>query len=506
MERSLDSRRLSSVSSLQPRQILIVSAIGTVLVLGVIWWGVQQGYFLATPASDPGQTDLASTLNAEPKAPSEVRLTAAKLDAAGIVVQEAKLQNLRSTKTVAGMIEYDPARHLELTTPVDCLVLEVLVRPGESIAVGDRVAVLVSEQVGTVRDEIRRLEDDLRVKQRAFTYADEILQNVQALLPQLESSKFDLPAIEKFFTGKRLGEHREHLFVAYSKLATAQQVWNESEALATSGALAGRTVQQRKSELEIARIGAVTQVETSLFESQQARDLALADKDQSQRQLQIEQSRLRSLLGSLKIASNEEPQIGSDSSQMTVLAPQAGHLESDIVVKHQRLKAGDRILTIGDSSHVWLSAAIHERDWPASQLQPGEPLQFRLPALGDRPFTAVVRFVGTQVSAETRALPVVAEIDNKDGLLKPGMFAWVNLPVEARHETLAVPAAAITYHDNQPFVFCEIEPGYYRRQDVKLKGTGEELVEVVEGLASGQRIVVNGAFQLKSELLLEREE
>jgi len=100
----------------------------------------------------------------------------------------------------------------------------------------------------------------------------------------------------------------------------------------------------------------------------------------------------------------------------------------------------------------------------------------------------------------------VATIDNSDGRLRPGLFVRVLVPLEDVAEVLAAPAAAVVEHERKRFVFVEESTDQYRRVNVQ---TGrEELgwVEIRSGLLPGARVVIEGAFALKSELLLEREE
>jgi multidrug efflux pump subunit AcrA (membrane-fusion protein) len=86
------------------------------------------------------------------------------------------------------------------------------------------------------------------------------------------------------------------------------------------------------------------------------------------------------------------------------------------------------------------------------------------------------------------------------------MFAWALIPVDQPHESLVVPKGAITRHENQPFVFVPDGERRFRRVDVEVGLEMNERIEIVSGLAAGDTVVDGGAFFLKSELLLEREE
>ena len=123
-----------------------------------------------------------------------------------------------------------------------------------------------------------------------------------------------------------------------------------------------------------------------------------------------------------------------------------------------------------------------------------------------REFPASVYYIGREVSTQTNAVPLVATISNADGLLRPGLFVRVLLPLAESREVLAVPESAICEHDSKSFVF--VTKGERTFQQVVIeKGVQEDhWVEVKSGLTGTESVVDHGAFALKSELLLEREE
>src|SRR6185436_6662462 len=137
---------------------------------------------------------------------------------------------------------------------------------------------------------------------------------------------------------------------------------------------------------------------------------------------------------------------------------------------------------------------------------PHSPITVRVPALNNQELSARVRFVGAQVAENTRSVPLVADLPNTAGHLKPGMFVWVDVALGPPREALVVPARSIMWHENQPFVFIPSGDGVFRRVDVRVGIASGDRVEITAGLKVGDTIVDRGAFFLKSELLLEREE
>ena len=100
---------------------------------------------------------------------------------------------------------------------------------------------------------------------------------------------------------------------------------------------------------------------------------------------------------------------------------------------------------------------------------------------------------------------MVAATDNRRHELRPGMFVWVRIPHRHAEATLMVPPNAVVEYEGDKFVFVESAPGSYRMQKVTIGVETPEGVEVLSGLDEGTPVVCEGAFQIKSELLLEGE-
>jgi len=125
-----------------------------------------------------------------------------------------------------------------------------------------------------------------------------------------------------------------------------------------------------------------------------------------------------------------------------------------------------------------------------------------VPALAGRKIEARIRYVGREVAAETNSVPLVAEIANAEGLLRPGLFVRVSLPFGAPKKVLSVPADAVVSHEGAKFVFVRTSRATFRRANVTTGLQTDERVEIASGIEAGTPVVVRGASNLKAELLL----
>jgi membrane fusion protein, heavy metal efflux system len=434
--------------------------------------------------------------------PTEVALPPEKFAAARLHLARVEWQSIQPTRTVPGTLAYDAAKRVPVHAPVAGVVTQVLVEPSQQVSVQQSLAVLSSPEVGLARDDVLRHEADLALALKTQNWAEEVAKNVDELLALL-AQKPKLEEAEAALARRTLGDYREKIFAPYSKLVLAELLVGGTDSL-EAGTLSRRLIDERRSGREVAAAQFAAACETARFSAGQERDKARAAAEQAERLLAVAQQRLANLLGPL--ADMTPVTDRWRLSELVLVAPLAGRIEERQAVQAARVSAGDPLFTIADTSAMWVSAEIHERDWQAIDFAAKSSVRVRIPALEDSQFTAKVLFVGSQVASETRSVPLMAEIANAGGSLKPGMFVWVEVPLGKSRQALVVPNGAIMRHENQPFVFVPAGERTFRRVDIELGLEAGDHVEVISGLSAGDQVVERGAFYLKSELLLEREE
>lgn len=453
---------------------------------------------LATAPADSAVTEKKEDAAVDP---SEVKITDDKANAAGLKESAAVVQPVRDSRTVPGSVTYDANKLLELTAPVELVVTRVLVEPGQAVEAGARLAILSSAEIGLARDEVMKREADLDLVRKELAWDEVVAANVEKTL-ELFREKPTMTALEKQLADRPLGDYREKLLGSYSRLVLAETVLSGSDALDGTGAISRRSVDERRSAKEVASATFLSACETARFAANREREKTQAEVFHAERLLKISRERLTSLLGPQgSLSDGSQPAL----TEFVVTTPFAGRVQERHVVNASRVAIGKPLFTIADTSTLWVSAEIHERDWRALDVAVGSRVTVRVPALDNAEFPVEVRFLGSHVTPETRALPLVAELKNPHGKFRPGLFVWVDVPLENERSALVVPPGAIMRHENRPFVFVPIDATTFRRVDVQ---TGLEMrdgIEILAGLTAGQRVVSHGSFFLKSELLLERE-
>jgi cobalt-zinc-cadmium efflux system membrane fusion protein len=147
---------------------------------------------------------------------------------------------------------------------------------------------------------------------------------------------------------------------------------------------------------------------------------------------------------------------------------------------------------------LWLTVHAFERD--AVRIKQGAGARLSFAALPGQDLRGNVSMVGRNVERESRTVPIRIDVDNKNNVLRPGMSATATVPVgETGGTILTVPVAAVQRVRNEWCVFLPKDANHF---EIRRIGRGRDLgseVEVLSGLRPGDKIVVDGAFLLKSQ-------
>lgn len=189
----------------------------------------------------------------------------------------------------------------------------------------------------------------------------------------------------------------------------------------------------------------------------------------------------------------------SDDDLIPIRAPAAGTVISRLVTAGSVVQPSGELFVISDLSTIWVIANVQEEFLPL--VRPRMAALVSVQAYPDRRFAGRIIRVDEQLDPETRTVQAILQIDNHAGLLKPEMYAVVELEAGSSGRGLFIPQAAIQDLNGQPTVFVETRPGRFEPRTVETGRSLDSLVEIRRGLRSGERVVTEGSFVLKSQLL-----
>jgi cobalt-zinc-cadmium efflux system membrane fusion protein len=261
-----------------------------------------------------------------------------------------------------------------------------------------------------------------------------------------------------------------------------------------------------------AQLALAQNVEKRQHELYQANGGALKDWQQAQADLTAAQNNLRANEAALAAVRNRLRILGKSDAELAALEAAPGdrmdasalvRAPVDGIVTQRQVGLGQNIqsvsagasgsvFTIGDLSMVWMVANVREADAPRMRL--GLPVEVSVPAYPDRIFAATVSWIAAGIDPNTRRLPVRADVENRDGALKPMMFARFRIVTGDAKETPAVPASAVIYEGDTARVWVAPDGGTLVARDIRTGQTSDGTVQVLSGLAAGEAVVTGGAI------------
>jgi Cu(I)/Ag(I) efflux system membrane fusion protein len=186
-----------------------------------------------------------------------------------------------------------------------------------------------------------------------------------------------------------------------------------------------------------------------------------------------------------------------DKRSLTFYAPISGVVMEKKTVQGMRFMPGEVLYQIADLSSVWVLAEVAEQD--IGLVKTGSVAHISIAAYPDRHFNGKVDFIYPTLDTATRTVRVRLELANPDGLLKPAMFANVELAVSHRGKVLTVPVSAVIDSGTRKIVLVQLAEGRFEPRTVKLGSRGENHVEVLEGLTGGEQVVTSANFLIDAE-------
>lgn len=238
-----------------------------------------------------------------------------------------------------------------------------------------------------------------------------------------------------------------------------------------------------------------------------AKAAAQRDVDQSQADLAAAQSNARSADIALAAVRNRLHILGKSDAEVRHLEGQAG-INADVIVpapiggtviqrqvgvgEYITSGASNPVYSIGDLSTVWLIANVREA--ASGRVHIGDKAEVRVLAYPGRIFNAKISFIGSAIDANTRRLPVRADVENPDGALVPNMFASFSIVTGPETVGAAVPDSGVVYEGANAHIWVLQPDKTIALREVKIGRTSNHLVQIVSGATVGETAITSGAL------------
>ena len=181
---------------------------------------------------------------------------------------------------------------------------------------------------------------------------------------------------------------------------------------------------------------------------------------------------------------------------ITIISPQTGTVVEKQAIAGLAVTPMMHLYVIADLSKVWVLADVYERD--LAQVRVGQQAKMQIDALPARRFEGAVTFVSPTVDQATRTVKVRFEFQNREGALRPGMYATVEIAAPGG-QALVIPSDSVVDTGERKLVFVTKGEGRFEPRPIVTGAAFNGRYEVTEGLREGDVIATSGQFLLDSE-------
>lgn len=184
----------------------------------------------------------------------------------------------------------------------------------------------------------------------------------------------------------------------------------------------------------------------------------------------------------------------------TITAPFDGVIGLKEISVGRYVEPGDELVALERIDPLDLDFRLSER-W-LTKLRPGDAVAVTVDAVPGQQFEGRVVALAPQVDVNGRAVQLRASVPNPERVLRPGLFARVTLELDARPEAVLVPEAAIVLQQAGAMLYRVVD-GKAVQTRVTTGVRRDGMVEITEGLAAGETVIVNGHVRLRDQIRVE---
>jgi RND family efflux transporter MFP subunit len=242
---------------------------------------------------------------------------------------------------------------------------------------------------------------------------------------------------------------------------------------------------------------------TEALHRQKQAQAALQGYERSRETYANAQKRLAKFLG--EVRAGQEDESDQDSLKVSLRSPIAGIVVASEVTAGEYVGDDHLLFQVVDMQKLFIDAEVSEYDLAKVERSPGAA--YRLSAYPDRIFPIFgpgegrLVFIGAVVDSDSRTVAVRYEVPNDEGILRLGMFADVMIETGRREDVLVVPRDAVVDDSGELIVYVQTEGESFERRPVRLGLQDGDHVELQQGVALGDRLVLDGAYAIRLSTL-----
>ncbi|CAN5485573.1 hypothetical protein BH10ACI1_BH10ACI1_28250 [soil metagenome] len=478
------------------KPVYIASAIIAVVMLSILLFVIfrnrQGGQVVVAPRSVTfgDKTDQENPLSTREQT---VTLEPEQVERIGLKIETVGETMTGEAASVAATGVIQPNAHSE--TPVISVVGGIIRRInaelGENVSRGQTVAVVFSDELAAAQSRYLTLQTEVQTARQNYERTSKLVKINPGSRTELDEAQARLKTKEAELDEAQRRYTRTIKLVEIGA-ASREELEQDRTKLKTAEAEVEQWRKQVRRTTEIVKINPVS---LSEFEQAAVKLRAAETEFASAKQRLL-------LLGLSEQRVNALRSVSQISSELPLTAPVSGTITSRTVNLGETIEANKELLKVTNLSAVWVVAQIFEKD--LGKMRVGSGASVTTDAYPAKLFRGQVTYIDPNINQETRTAQVRVVLENPGQIFKIGMYVNVSFGALGTGEITApvIPATAVQNIDNRPIVFAATDkPNVFKAKLVRLGTETNGQYIVLEGLNVGDRIVVEGSFLLRAELL-----
>lgn len=484
--------------SLRRKSLLIGLSVIGVLVLGAILFWVFRSREGGTVVPLPRTVSFGdNSTSSDTTGEQTVTIQPGQLEKIGLKIETVgeTLSSEAISVAATGIIGPNAYKETPVISLLGGVARKVNVELGQNVGKGQSLAIIFSDELAASQSRYLALQTEAQTARQNYERTARLVQISPASNTELDQALAALKTAEA-----ELEEHHKH-YVRTEKLLAIGAISREDfEQATTKLKTAEANVEEAKRRYDRAvKIAKINPVSRGEFEQaavkRQTAESDLATSRQRLLLLGLSPQRVNSLRSPSQI-----------TSEVSLPAPVSGTITKRDVNQGEVVEANKELMRVTNLSSVWAIAQVYDRD--LAQIRVGSGASITTDSYPGRLFRGRVTYIDPNINQETRTAQVRVELDNPGQILKLGLYvnvAFGSMGGVAERTMPMIPASAVQNLNNRQVVFIPTgDPNVFAVKPVRLGTEDNGRFAVLEGLNVGDRIVTEGSFLLRAELLKQQ--
>lgn len=470
--------------------VIGIVVLGAVLIL--IFRGRQGGDVVPAPRS----VSFDENSNQETSVPAEgqiITLTPEQVESIGLKIETVgeTMSSEAAQVSATGVVQPNSYSETPVISLVGGVVRKIDAQLGDNVVKGQTIAIVFSDELAAAQSRYLSLQTEVNTARQNLGRAEKLLQinpvsrtEMDEAQARVKTKEAELDEMQRRYarTVKLVeigASSREELEQDRTKLKTAE----------------AEVEQARKQLTRTSEIVKLNPVSRTAFEEASVKlrtaESELAGARQKLILLGLSEQRVNALRSPSQI-----------SSEIALPAPVSGTITSRSVNQGEVVEGNKELMKVTNLSSVWVIAQVYEKD--LGRMRTGSGASVTSDAFQGRLFRGQVTYIDPNINQETRTAQVRVELENPAQMFKIGMYVNVSFGALGTGEMTApvIPTAAVQNMKEQKIVFAATDkPNVFVMKPVRLGSETNGQYVVLEGLNVGDKIVAEGSFLLRAEML-----